>query len=293
MKILFVGSVVFSEKILKQLIYLKANIVGVCTLKSSEANSDFCDLKAICEEFNIPAKYTNDINSDQSIAWIGTLNPDIIFCFGWSRLLKKKLLNLAPMGVVGYHPASIPNNRGRHPIIWSLVLGLKETSSTFFFMDEGADSGDILSQVSLPILYEDDATSLYNKLISIAISQISDFLPLLEKNKFKRIPQDHSLSNYWRKRNINDGKIDWRMSSESIYNLIRGLTWPYPGAHFEYNGNQYKAWKSKVILKKIINIEPGKIISASNDGIIVKTGDNLINLTKIEPEIDIVNGSYL
>ena len=293
MKILFVGSVVFSEKILKQLIYLKANIVGVCTLKSSEANSDFCDLKAICEEFNIPAKYTNDINSDQSIAWIGTLNPDIIFCFGWSRLLKKKLLNLAPMGVVGYHPASIPNNRGRHPIIWSLVLGLKETSSTFFFMDEGADSVDILSQVSLPILYEDDATSLYNKLISIAISQISDFLPLLEKNKFKRIPQDHSLSNYWRKRNINDGKIDWRMSSESIYNLIRGLTWPYPGAHFEYNGNQYKAWKSKVILKKIINIEPGKIISASNDGIIVKTGDNLINLTKIEPEIDIVNGSYL
>ena len=70
---------------------------------------------------------------------------------GWSRIIGKELLAVPPKGIVGYHPAALPANRGRHPIIWALALGLKETASTFFFMDNGADSGPIISQKSLII----------------------------------------------------------------------------------------------------------------------------------------------
>jgi methionyl-tRNA formyltransferase len=69
------------------------------------------------------------------------------------------------MGVAGYHPTKLPMNRGRHPLIWALALRLKNSVSTFFFMNEGADSGDILSQVDFKILYQDDAQSLYDKTI--------------------------------------------------------------------------------------------------------------------------------
>ena len=87
------------------------------------------------------------------------------------------------MGIVGYHPAALPSNRGRHPLIWALVLGLTETASTFFFMDEGADSGDILDQRPVSILPSDDAKSLYERISQVAISQIRDFVPrLTEKN---------------------------------------------------------------------------------------------------------------
>jgi methionyl-tRNA formyltransferase len=105
-------------------------------------------------------------------------------------LIKKELLELAPMGIVGYHPAKLPENRGRHPLIWALFLGMKQSASTFFFMDEGADSGDILSQVDFEILENDDARSLYNKVIDIALLQIEDFLPKLQNKTYDRIKQD-------------------------------------------------------------------------------------------------------
>ena len=133
MKIVFIGAVKFSEHVLAKLIKMKADVVGVCTLKESVFNSDHTDLTELCRANKIPVNYCPDINSDKSINWIQSLNPDVIFCFGWSRLIKTELLNMTKLGVIGYHPTKLPRNRGRHPIIWSIILGLRETASTFFF----------------------------------------------------------------------------------------------------------------------------------------------------------------
>ena len=146
MRVLFIGAVEFSYRALKELIDMQVHLVGVCTLDQSTFNSDHVNLRPIADKKNIPVRYTPDINSESNLCWIQDLKPDVIFCFGWSRLIQKDLLDLPNLGVIGFHPAALPANRGRHPIIWALVLGLQETASTFFFMDEGADSGDIISQ---------------------------------------------------------------------------------------------------------------------------------------------------
>jgi len=166
----------------------------------------------------------DDLNTPNIITKLKSLDLDYIFCFEWSKLLKKEILEILKHGVIGYHPAALLKNRGRHPLIWALVLGLEETASTFFFMDEWVDSGDILSQKRIEITYEDDAMSLYNKIIEIAKKRLEELLPDLYRFSYKRIPQDHSKANYWRKRTEDDGKIDFRMSSRAIYNLVRGLT---------------------------------------------------------------------
>tara|TARA_Y100001934_G_scaffold213102_1_gene252313 strand:- start:109 stop:519 length:411 start_codon:yes stop_codon:yes gene_type:complete len=132
MKIVFIGAVKFSEKALQKLINMRAQVVGVCTLEASSFNSDHVDLTQVACTAAVPVRYTPDINSQETFNWIAALKPDILFCFGWSRLIKKPLLHLAPLGVVGYHPALLPSNRGRHPLIWAIVLGLRETGSTFF-----------------------------------------------------------------------------------------------------------------------------------------------------------------
>jgi len=278
MKILFVGTVEFSYKALEKLIELKAELVGVCTKDKSNFNSDFADLTPLCKENKIPYKFVDDINSKENIKWINTLNPDIIFCFGWSSLIKKELLNLPIMGVVGYHPASLPQNRGRHPLIWALVLGLNQSASTFFFMQEAADDGDILSQEEFEILYEDDAKSLYNKVSKRALNQIEDFLPKLQNNSFQRIKQNHDKSNIWRKRGKVDGKIDFRMTSNAIYNLVRALTKPYVGAHIEYNGQDVSIWKVEEIEYDKDNIEFGKVLENDGNTITVKTYDKAIKI---------------
>ena len=293
MKIVFIGAVTFSEKTLEKLIALKADIAGVCTLKKSSFNADHVDLTQLCMKHNIPVRYTTDVNSDENISWIKTFVPDVIFCFGWSRLLKTDLLNLAPLGVLGYHPAALPANRGRHPLIWAIILGLNKTASTFFFMDDGADSGDIVSQYPIKISENDNAGTLYKRITEIALEQIDEFLPTLQSGDCNKIKQDHSKSNTWRKRDKNDGKIDWRMSAITIHNLVRGLTKPYIGAHIEYKDEIIKVWETKVIRGGEENIEPGKVILVDNNGIVVKTGENAIRLIKTDPVLDIGPGSYL
>ena len=293
MKIIFIGTVDFSKKILQKLIELNAQVVGVCTKENSEFNSDFANLEYLCKEYQIPCKYVNDINSKDNIRWIKSLKPDIIFCFGWSNLIKKELLSLPPMGVLGYHPAKLPANRGRHPLIWSIVLGLKQSASTFFFLNEGVDSGDIISQNDFEILNTDDAQALYNKVTDIALIQIEELLQKLTNNTYEKIKQDDKLASNWRRRIKKDGKIDFRMSSEAIYNLIRGLTRPYVGAHLEYQNKDIKVWKAKMIENNQDNIECGKVLDTYQNMILVKTYDGSIEIQEHEfNELPMV-GEYL
>lgn len=282
MRILFIGTVEFSYKALEKLISLNANIVGVCTKKKSNFNSDFRDLTPLCKNENIPYKYIDDINSRDSINWIKSLKPDIIFCFGWSSLIKKELLDLPKMGVVGYHPAKLPQNRGRHPLIWAMVLGLKKSASTFFFMQEGADDGDILSQKEFDILYEDNAQSLYSKVSNIALEQIEEFLPQLQNGNFKKLKQNHILANIWRKRSKIDGIIDFRMTSNAIYNLVRALSKPYVGAILKYKDEEVTIWKVEEIECDLQNIEYGKVLENDGKTITIKTYDKAIKVIEHE-----------
>ncbi len=247
MRIVFIGTVEFSLQMLTALVEKNVDIGGVITTKDSGFNSDYANLTPLCRLHNIPVLMTLDVNDISTLNWIKNHNPDVIFCMGWSRLIKKELLSIPRLGVIGYHPSALPQNRGRHPLIWALVLGLKKTASTFFVMDERADSGDILSQEDIIIDVDDDANTLYKKMIQIAAEQLLNLVTSLRKECYQKCPQDHSKANLWRKRGIKDGEIDWRMSAMAIHNLVRGLTRPYIGAHFLNNGQEYKVWKTKVV----------------------------------------------
>lgn len=293
MRIVFIGSVEFSQHALECLLSIDAEVVGICTLQKSQFNADHVDLSLIGNKHGIPCLYPENINSEDSLAWIKDKTPDVIFCFGWSKLLKQELLALPPLGVVGFHPAALPANRGRHPLIWALVLGLQETASTFFFMDAGADSGDILSQRNIPIENDDDARVLYNKVTKVALLQIQEFVPLLAAGSFPRVPQNSLFSNTWRKRSVADGKIDWRMSASSIHNLVRGLAKPYIGAHFFFEGQEFKVWKTAVVRDVANNVEPGKVLWLENSKPVVKCGEDAICLLLTEQSFEPALGSYL
>tara|TARA_B110000008_G_C16867608_1_gene523425 strand:- start:135 stop:1019 length:885 start_codon:yes stop_codon:yes gene_type:complete len=294
MRILFIGTVELSLHVLETMIEESAEIVGVVTSNHNDFNSDYADLKTTCVKNNIPALETNDINSDSSINWVKELAPDVVFCIGWSSLLQNRMLEIPPMGVIGFHPTALPKNRGRHPIIWALVLGLESTASTFFFMSKEADTGDIIDQKEVLIDSSDDASSLYEKISKVAKNQIKTILLSLLSGNVKQIPQNNLDSNVWRKRNSQDGQIDWRMSALSIHNLVRGLTKPYIGAHFFYQEKKYKVWKSRVVAGLIDNnIEPGKVITFNNKIPCIMCGKNCIELLEVTPIFIPSKGSYL
>jgi methionyl-tRNA formyltransferase len=298
MRILFIGCVEFSYKSFKYLLslpYPNLEIVGVITRKESPGNADFQSLEALAKENDIPCFLANKNDQDSMADWIKKIDIDVIYCFGWSYLLKKEILSQPKLGVIGFHPAALPRNRGRHPIIWALAMGLKETASTFFIMDEGADSGDIISQKPIPIDYQDNAGTLYKKITQVALQQIGEFTKDLIKGIHNRKQQEHSQANYWRKRSKKDGEIDWRMSANSVYNLVRALYTPYPGAHCISNEREIKIWEVKPyeVLEEYENHEPGKVLKVKGSEIFVKCGEGAVTLIKHEFDDLPKEGSYL
>lgn len=285
LKILFIGTVEFSYDALQILIDKDFQICGVITKKTSTFNSDFKDLTPLCKENAIPFYFDANTSIKTKEEFIEECNPDVIYCFGWSYLLPNNILHSTKHGVIGFHPTLLPNNRGRHPIIWALFLGLKETGLSFFIMDESADTGDIISQQRIEIKPYDDATSLYRKIKTEGLKQIISFTNELEVNgRFSsKVVQKKNEGNNWRKRTKLDGLIDFRMHSETIYNLVRALTHPYIGAHIDCDSGEVKVWKVEISNKLFdSNYEPGKILDIVDENIVVKTYNGAIILTDHE-----------
>lgn len=295
-KILFIGCVESSRILLQRLLDVNQPVAGVITKQSSDFNTDFADLHGICEMHRLPCFFANNINDADCIGFAKNLGADIAFCFGWSQLLKAELINLFPDGVVGFHPAALPANKGRHPLIWALVLGLAETASTFFMIDEQADHGEIVSQRPVSITYEDDAASLYDKIMTAAVSQELEICRKWQEGKLLDGAIANTGGNSWRKRGRLDGQIDWRMSSRAIYNLVRGLTHPYVGAHFIYKEQEYKVWRVQELpefKQGCDNIEPGKVLRVDTDGsFVVKVYDGAVRITESAP-VSLREGGYL
>lgn len=293
MKIIVIGSVKFSKIVFSYLINNKVKIFYILGKKKSDFNSDFVDLIKYFSKKKIESRYISDINKPSTIKWLRFQKPDLIICLGWSRLLKKQVLKIPKFGVIGYHPSDLPSNRGRHPIIWALALGLKKIASTFFLMNENADSGSLLSKKFIKILDKDDANTIYNKLSNLAGPQLLKIIKKIKKGNLRKIKQLDSKSNFWRKRNEVDGLIDWRMSATSIINLVRALQKPYIGAHFVINNKKIKLWSARKIESSKKNFEPGKVIGFKSGKPIIKCGENAIIILKTKPKISIKLNSYL
>jgi len=303
MKVCLIGCVEFSKYALLKLIEIEKEevieLVGVVTKRTSKFNSDFVDIAHAIRELN--SGYSEDIihyyqDSDSLVEFLQSVKADVVYCFGWSNLLTEGVLNAAPKGVIGFHPALLPMNRGRHPIIWALVLGLSETASTFFRMDKEADSGPILSQEEVTISIDDNARTLYDKIINVAMQQIDSFTRKLASNSELFIEQDHSLANNWRKRSPHDGLIDWRMSAQDIHNLVRALAVPYPGAEFHLkDGEPIKVWQTSLALEvPPANLEPGKVLKVLDERVLVKCARNTaLWLEMTCPRLKVNVGEYL
>lgn len=280
MKYVFIGSVEYSAYCLNALLEMGIDIVEImCPYREvSSFNSDYCDLSAVAKKFGRDIYYFKKIKDEA--AFIVGKKPDVIFALGLSQIISKDILEIPVYGCIGSHPALLPQNRGRHPLIWAITNGLKKSGITLFWLDDGVDSGDIWGQREFSIDTNDDAASVYEKIKRLSVEILKANIPELERGIIKKIPQDHSQATYWRKRTSKDGEIDWRMSSKRIYDLVRALTKPYVGVHCVYNDREIKVWKTKIVANagEYTNLEPGKVISANNSSIRVKTGDGMIEI---------------
>ena len=279
MKIAFISGVRFGHELLSHVLKNNWKISTVFSYDDSKRinYSDYASFDEITSTYGIKHIKVQNINDQSNVSLIRSLEPDLILVMGWSQLIKKEILSIPKIGVIGSHPTMLPKYRGRAPIPWTIIKGLKESALTFFYMKEGADDGDILDQRKFEISDDDDASSLYDKITNLGKIMLLENLKLFEKGEVKRIPQDESkFIEFWPKRTPEDGKIDWYKNGRDILTLIRASTHPYPGAFSFFGKSKLKIWKAKYLDEPSVGI--GKITEILKDGIKVGTGKGNILL---------------
>jgi len=236
----------------------------------------FRSVTRLCEERNLPV-HMLEVNDAGTLALLQGSAPDYVFSFCYRDLLPDTILELARKGAYNLHPSLLPHYRGRAPINWVLVKGEKVTGVTLHHMITRADAGDIVAQKAVDIAYEDTALTLQKKLWAATTELLTVQLPLIAQGRTARLPQDISRGNYWGRRRPDDGLIDWSQPAETVRNLVRAVTQPYPGA-FTYAGEcKLLIWDSSVDVKTtgspgaVLSVAP-LMIACGEGALIVKAG---------------------
>ncbi|KXS33446.1 MAG: Formyl transferase domain protein [Candidatus Gallionella acididurans] len=194
----------------------------------------------------IPTITPDNPNTPEVITQIRALQPDFFFSFYYREMLKSELLEIPKRGALNMHGSLLPKYRGRVPVNWAIIHGETETGSTLHYMTEKPDNGDIVAQQAVPILPNDTALQVFQKVTVAAEIALNDVLPALLAGNAPRIRQDLDKGGYFGGRKAEDGVIDWSQSAQAIHNLVRAVAPPYPGATTRLMGKTMRVLQTLV-----------------------------------------------
>lgn len=249
MKILFVGARRVGHYILRSI--LECNNPDYEVVKVLRLDESRKDITVAHRSFdNLIEKYSLYAETFTTLGGLAEkekiLEPDLGIVAGVSQLVPKSLLEVPRLGFIGMHPTLLPEGRGRAPIPWAIIKGLQSTGVTWFWCDENADTGRIVSQMKVPIYYEDTVRQLGRRTDDMAVHLLlTQCLPEIKEGVIFGTRQTEKNVTYWPKRNPEDSLIDWSWDSGSLYDWIRALTHPYPGAFTYLNGRKLYIWSAR------------------------------------------------
>ncbi len=240
----------------------------------------FRSVASLAEEFDIPVYTPESVNTPEWIERIRTWEPDLIFSFYYRAMIKEEILNIPRLGAFNMHGSLLPRYRGRVPINWAVLNGERETGVTLHQMVKRADAGDIVDQERVPIGPDDTAQDVFVKAVRAARLVLERNLEAITAGTAPHRQQDESQATYFGGRKPEDGRIDWTMDAEKIYNLVRAVTHPFPGAFTQIEGKRLFIWRAKPVPDA--QGRPGEIISTSP--LVVATGSGGLEILSLQWE---------
>jgi methionyl-tRNA formyltransferase len=237
---------------LKALVQKGIDVKLVVTHNNSPTeNIWFESVQETAKNLGLKVTTPDNPNSAEFVNELKAEAPDFIFSFYYRHMLTPDVLKVAKHNCFNIHGSLLPKYRGRVPINWAIVKGESETGATLHLMTEKPDAGDIVDQMSVPILANDIAFQVFSKVVDAAEKILLRSIDSIVRGDFARKKNDLKAGSYFGGRKLEDGAIELKQRTQEIYNLIRAVAPPYPGAYIEISADKrlfiYQARPSDVV----------------------------------------------
>ncbi len=287
MKVLFMGTPDFAAGILSS-ICEKSHHEVVCVITQPDRPKGrskalvACPVKEYAENHGISVIQPAKIKQEEEVEKLRKIDADIFVVAAFGQILSKEILDIPRYGCINVHASLLPEYRGAAPIQWAIADGKKVTGVTIQQMNEGVDTGDIISNVEVAISDDETGESLFDRLMIASEDLIVKTLDMIEKGEAEYTPQDESRATYAKILKKEMGLIDFSKSAEEIERTIRAFT-PWPGGYTYLDGKMIKILHC-MVSDESSDKRPGEICSVNKDDITVACGSGCLVITDILPE---------
>lgn len=302
MKIVFMGTPEFAAAALEALIRAGHEITAVVTQpdkpKGRGRQMQFPPVKECAIQHGLRVLQPVKIKTPEAVAELKQIEADIFVVAAFGQILSSEILHMPRFGCVNIHASLLPKYRGAAPIQWAILNGETQTGVTIMQMDEGLDTGDMLTKVVVPIADHDTGDSLHDKLMEAGAKLIVDTLVLIEQGKVVPEKQTDEESCYASRLTKELGRIDWTKSAKELARLVRGLN-SWPGSYTTFRNKILKIWEAEVqeggaqtadatgdaLLSAGQNeAAAGTVVEVTKETIKVQTGEGLLVVKSVQPE---------
>jgi methionyl-tRNA formyltransferase len=274
-RVVYLGSQEIGARCLQVVLDQGHDVVGVGTFEPGSHETWQDDVARIAEERGLLRIRGRRFRTRRAVEELRELAPDILFAIGWRWILPDSVLAIPPKGCLGIHGSLLPRGRGFAPVNWALLRDEPRTGPTLFYFDDGTDTGDIVGQSPFDLTDDDDAATVRGRLADASVALLAEHLPGLADGTAPRIVQPKTGATYGPRRRPEDGLIDWGHAPRELFNWVRGLTRPYPGAFTFLGGREVRIWKVRPLEEA--GPGPGRL-AAGSERLVVGAGAGAVEL---------------
>jgi len=288
MRVVFMGTPEFAVNALELLAANRYELVAVYTQPDRVAGRGLSQVqspvKGVALSHNLSVRQPVKLRDQEVIAEIAGLRPDVIVVAAYAQKLPQAVLDIPAFGCANLHPSLLPKNRGVSPVPAAILGGDSFTGVSVMLMDEGWDTGPVLSRAQIPISARDTAGSLTDKLSRIGAKLLLDVLPRLAGGTLVPQPQDEAMATYSGLIRKEDGEIDWRLPAVDIWRRVRAYQ-PWPECYTFWRGRQFKILEA-VPLERQMTDKTGQVVALDrkNTAFGVSTGEGMLGVLRVQLE---------
>ena len=285
MRIVFMGTPSFAVEILDNLYQAGYEIAAVVTQpdkpKGRGKKMEAPAVKVRAEELGLEVYQPLKLRDEEFVALLRKINPEAIIVAAYGKILPKEILDLPPSGCINVHGSLLPKYRGAAPIQRAIMDGDEVTGVTIMRMNEGMDTGEMLTKVEVKIESDDNSGSLFAKMAQAGAKLLLQTLPLWQRGEITPQEQDENSATYAPMIAKEEELIDWHKSAQEICNLLRGLA-PAPCGYTYFRGERLKigacTWEAEEN-----SAAAGEVLAIEKNGITVACGKGCLKLKQVQP----------